>query len=345
MSDTEGWKGRRHAPPSAWAPLYEKLKDLARKVAALETRAPLSNASISEGDLRIRNGGSVIVEDGGGVLVQDGGNIEVSEGGSFVSRYTDGSPGAAFGPLWLDASPDVTESIGLLVQADQGDDSRDVFRAKTVLSSGSKEVYVGQADNAGNVDVVGIYSDSTVIHGDNGLWIESAGTGQVAIAAGGTLFLKGAAVAAQIPNLTGSANLIINGGGPSSYGEIRRATSSLRYKQDVEPLDLSHLSADQIVDALQGVTWRDRGMVQDDPDTTLRIPGHIAERLHEAGLEVFVTYDDQGRPDAISYDRLSGALAQALRTTRDELTQLRATVTDQGEALATLTTRLDALEA
>lgn len=337
MSDTEGWKGRRHAPPSAWAPLYEKLKELARRLAALETRAPLSNASISEGDLRIRGGGSVIVEDGG--------NIEVSEGGSFLSRYADGSAGAAFGPLWLAASPDVTESIGLLVQADLGDSSRDVFRAKTVLSSGSKEVYVGQADNAGNVDVVGVYSDSTVIHGDNGLWLESAGSGQVVVEAGGTLFLTGAAVAAQIPNLTGSANLIINGGSPTSYGEIRRATSSLRYKQDIEPLDLSHLSADQIVEALQGVTWRDRGMVEDDPDTTLRIPGHIAEHLHDAGLGVFVVYDEQGRPDAISYDRLSGALAQALRTTRAELAQLRETTAAQGEAIATLTTRLDALEA
>lgn len=329
MSDTEGWKGRRHEPPSAFSALYAELKNLKRRLAALETRAPLSNASISEGDLIIRNGGSVIVEDGG----------------SFQATRADGSAGAVFGPLWLDAAPDVTESVGLLVQADNSDDNRDVFRAKTVLSSGSKEVYVGQVDNAGNVDMVGIYSDSTVIHGDNGLWLESAGTGQVAIAAGGTLFLKGAAVAAQIPNLTGSANLIINGGGPTSYGEIRRATSSLRYKQDVEPLDLSHLSADQIVDALQGVTWRDRGMVETDPDTTLRIPGHIAEHLHDAGLGAFVVYDEQGRPDAISYDRLSGALAQALRTTREELAQLRETTAAQGEAIATLTTRLDALEA
>ena len=337
VSDTQGWKGRRLDPPGAMGPMVGEIRKIWAAIRELRSRAPLQSASISDGGLTIKDGGDLTIQDGGNVLVQDGGNVEVSEGGSFRSMYDDGTPGAAFGPLWLDSDPDVTESIGLLVQAAEGDDNRDVFRAKTVLSSGSKEVYVGQADNSGNVDVFRVFADSAHVAGDNSASLTSAGSGQIVVEAGGTLFLKGAAVAAQIPNLTGSANLLISGGSPTAYGEIRRATSSLRYKQDIEPLDLSHLTADQIVDALQGVTWRDRGMVEADPDTTLRIPGHIAEWLVEAGLEAFVVYDDQGRPDAISYDRLSAALAQALRATRAEVAVLR-------EQLGDVMTRLETLE-
>lgn len=344
MSETEGWKGRRQSAPSPFSAVYEALKDLRRRVGALETRAPLSSASISEGGLTIRDGGNLTIQDGGDVVVLDGGGVVIEDAGSFEARYADGTTGARFGPLVLDASPTVTESIGLLVQAADDDDNRDVFRAKTVLSSGSKEVYAGQADNDGDIDVFSVYSASTLITGRGGLTVRSD-DGQVVVDAGTNLFLGGDTdVFARVQNITGSANVAI-GGTPTTYGAVRRIGSSLRYKQDVEPLDLSHLTADQIVDALQGVTWRDRGMVQDDPDTTLRIPGHIAEHLHAAGLTAFVVYDDQDRPDAISYDRLSAALAQALRTTRAELAQLRETTAAQGEAIATLTTRLDALEA
>jgi hypothetical protein len=343
MSDTDGWKGRKLQPPGSLGWLVAQLRGLMDRVRALENAAPLRSASISEGGLAIKDGGNLTIQDGGDVVVRDGGDVIIEEGGSFRSLWADGTPGAAFGPLWLDADPEVTESIGLLVQASAADASRDVFRAKTVLGTGSKEVYVGQADNAGNVDVFFVYSDSTHISGDNGISVE-APSGQIVVEAGANLFLKGAEVFAQIPNITGSANLAI-GGSPTTYGALRRIGSSLRYKVDVEPLDLSHLSADEIVDALQGVTWRDRGMVEEDPGTTLRIPGHIAEELHDAGLGAFVVYDEQGRPDAISYDRLTAALAQALRTTRDETAQLLATVTAQGEAIADLTARLEALEA
>lgn len=323
---TAGWK-RPSSPPGSMGSLAGALGRTDRRLRDLESGSPLNSASISEGGLTVRDGGDVVIH----------------EGGSFRATWADGSSGALFGPIELDAEPDVTESIGLLVQAAAADDNRDVFRAKTVLTTGSKEVYVGQSDNDGNVDFFGIFSDATAIRGDNSASLRSA-TGQVVIEAGGPLFLSGSQINAIIRTDTATANLGIAGGDSTSYGELRRITSSLRYKQDVEALDLSHLTADQIIDALQGVTWRDRGMVERDPETTLRIPGHIAEHLHDAGLGAFVVYDEQGRPESISYDRLTGALAQALRTTRDETAQLSATVTAQDKAIADLAARVTALE-
>ncbi|GAA4707482.1 hypothetical protein APR04_003808 [Promicromonospora umidemergens] len=324
MSDTDGWKGRQHPPPGSMGWLAAQLRTLQARIRALENSAPLRSASISAGDLTIKDGGNVVVQDGGNLHIQDGGDVVV-EGGTFRAEHADGTPGAAFGPLWLDSDPDVIESVGLLVQADLADANRDVFRAKTVLASGSKEVYIGQADNDGEVDWFGVWSKDVDIRSTGQVEIGSA-IGEVFIHTGQT---------------SESANAYIS----NTTGYTARIGSSLRYKQDVEPLDLGALTADEIVDALQGYTWRDKAQVEADPDTTRRIPGHIAEYLHEAGLGIFVGYDDQDRPDSVTYDRVTGALAQALRTTRDEAAQLRDTVTAQGKAIATLTDRLDALEA
>lgn len=200
-----------------------------------------------------------------------------------------------------------------------------MFRAKTVLADGSKQVYVGQSDNNGAVDWFGVWSKD----------VDIRSTGQATLGSDiGEVFIH-----------TGTTTEIANAYISSTTGYTARATSSLRYKQDVQPLDLGALTADQIVDALLGSTWRDKAQVEADPDTTRRIPGHIAENLHNAGLGVFVGYDDQGQPDSVAYDRLTSALAQALRTTRDEAAQLQATVTAQGEAIADLTARVTALEA
>lgn len=87
-------------------------------------------------------------------------------------------------------------------------------------------------------------------------------------------------------------------------GLISRSTSSRRYKTDEELVDVDPAA----VLALEGKTWRDRGEVETDPDTENRYVGFIAEDLDDLGLTEFVVYDDEGRPDAISYDRLSVAL-------------------------------------
>ncbi|MDN6159427.1 MAG: hypothetical protein L0J13_15995 [Brevibacterium sp.] len=53
-----------------------------------------------------------------------------------------------------------------------------------------------------------------------------------------------------------------------------------------------------------------------------RIPGVIAEDFDEAGLEVFVRYDDNGEPQSVAYDRIGPALIPIIRRLRDRVDAL-----------------------
>ena len=94
MSDAEGWKGRRAATPGSMGKVVDMLRDLRRRVTALERRSVLNSASISSGGLRIKDGGDVVVEDGGNVVVQDGGELQVVGTGGQQIRFDDGN-------MWL----------------------------------------------------------------------------------------------------------------------------------------------------------------------------------------------------------------------------------------------------
>jgi len=109
-------------------------------------------------------------------------------------------------------------------------------------------------------------------------------------------------------------------------GSIQMVTSSRRYKQDIEPAEVD---PDAML-SVSGRTWRDKALVEADPDTEARSVGFIAEELHDAGLGMFVDYDAEGRPDAIQYDRLSVGLLSVLKS--------------QQAAIGALTERVEALE-
>jgi len=100
----------------------------------------------------------------------------------------------------------------------------------------------------------------------------------------------------------------------SSSGIVWRSTSSRRYKLLEEPISLErakkflNISAktwydkkfcDIYVDALN---YHDKRELQEyyGKEKLRRIPGLIAEDLHDEGLCEYVEYDDQGRPDGIS---------------------------------------------
>jgi hypothetical protein len=88
----------------------------------------------------------------GGVIVKDGADIIAKDGGSISAEYPSGRPAAFFGPLVLEGT-DVPDGHGLLVQADDDGQGRDVFRAK--YANGQRLVTIGQTpgeDTAGAVD-------------------------------------------------------------------------------------------------------------------------------------------------------------------------------------------------
>lgn len=101
-------------------------------------------------------------------------------------------------------------------------------------------------------------------------------------------------------------------------GTIQQVTSSRRYKRDIQDAEVDPAAVLKLV----GRTWRDKRRVKEDPDTEHRNIGFIAEELDEAGLGAFVDYDEQGRPDAIQYDRLTVALLAVLKHQDERLTAL-----------------------
>lgn len=136
----------------------------------------------------------------------------------------------------------------------------------------------------------------------------------------------------NLPTTSSAANLFL--GMVGGVWTVAWVTSSRRYKQDIEDVDID--PADVL--ALRGRTWRDRYEVDVDPDSEKRFVGFIAEELDEhPTLRQFVDYDDDGQPDAISYDRLSVAL---VALAKDQEQRIAA----QEDRLAKLESRLAALE-
>lgn len=133
----------------------------------------------------------------------------------------------------------------------------------------------------------------------------------VTVGAGENLRLNG------LPTTSASPNLVHNA---AFVNEVARSTSSRRYKREVQDVDIDPAA----VLAMRGKSWRDRAEVHRDPDTARRHVGFIAEELDELGLAEFVTYDEQGRPDAIQYDRLSVGLLAVLQQQQQRIDALEA---------------------
>jgi hypothetical protein len=187
------------------------------------------------------------------------------------------------------------------------------------------------------------YVDNVNIAGSAGsrYWLDCPDQGDIVLGP-----RAGAALLGHVRIRTGAtvataANMFINS---TSY-EIFRSTSSLKYKQDIEPFAFD---GDALL-ALGLKSFHDRGEVkahdewtarlaehgpnEDDPEPIVRrYVGLIAEEVHEAGLSMLVQYDDAtGLPDGLQYDRFGIAALQLIR--------------EQRAQIADLTSRIEQLEA
>jgi hypothetical protein len=106
-----------------------------------------------------------------------------------------------------------------------------------------------------------------------------------------------------------------------SNGALLRSTSSRRYKNTIS--DATHGLAELL--ALRPVTYKGNN----DGDTIFG--GLIAEEVHDAGLTEFVSYNDDGEPDALAYGNMVSLCIKAIQ--------------EQQETITALTARIEALEA
>jgi hypothetical protein len=101
-------------------------------------------------------------------------------------------------------------------------------------------------------------------------------------------------------------------------GQLGFAASTKRVKQDIQPATLT---------AAQGMTlaataFRYKQEVKEQGDEAPTTVGLIAEDLDEAGLGVFVIYDDKDRPAGIHYERAWIALLPVIQDLETRLKKL-----------------------
>lgn len=102
-----------------------------------------------------------------------------------------------------------------------------------------------------------------------------------------------------------------------SSGGLARSTSSIRYKKNVQPMT-TKLEA---VKQLKPVTFNEK-----TDDTGKVFAGLIAEDLDEQGLKEYVSYDEEGRPDAIHYGNLVALAFKAIQELEAKVAALEAQV-------------------
>jgi hypothetical protein len=101
-----------------------------------------------------------------------------------------------------------------------------------------------------------------------------------------------------------------------SDGVLKRSTSSLKYKTDVQ--DATHGLAEVL--QLRPVTYKGKN------DGNKVFGGLIAEEIHEVGLTEFVQYAEDGSPDALAYGNMVSLLTKAIQEQQALITQLQADV-------------------
>jgi hypothetical protein len=102
-----------------------------------------------------------------------------------------------------------------------------------------------------------------------------------------------------------------------SDGFLRRSTSSLKYKTDIQ--DAAHGLTDLL--KLRSVTYKGKN------DGDIIFGGLIAEEVDAAGLNEFVQYAADGSPDALAYGNMVSLCVKAIQEQQALITALTARIT------------------
>lgn len=314
----------------------------------------------SGADLNIANGGDIVVSDGGSVIVEGGsGGVEVRDGGSIKAEYPNGELAVEFGSSIFPASEYHSGyEHGLIVRDEDG---RNLLRAVKPLDDrglvwvGSDTHGVQEFDTTSDIAVIRATEEASFILAigsdpidsqvicrsisapaqllsDDSQAVVSGGTDAIVNATNGTAALQSASgdvlvFATGSISLSSSSNQVFithttTGSAANCFistgGLIQRSTSSIKYKQDIEDFTVDN---DKILQ-LRPRVWRDKQEVEEDGDTDNKYFGLIAEEVSELGLTYLVSYDEEGNPDGVAYDRLAVALLNVVRQQKEQIESL-----------------------
>lgn len=244
----------------------------------------------------------------GGLTITGGGSLLIEGGGGFTAKdqailrflHDTGVAALYMGPMYFgDGS---FAGRGLAVQAATG---ADVFRASSDAPGYGSNVAIGASGEAINRFDASAYE---------------------------IVFSTARFALPSIPTTGSAANVRFN---PTST-LLEYVTSSERYKTDVAE---AVIDIDDVMQ-LQPKTWVDKGSIdRTEPGDIRRDVGFIAEDLDALpSMRQFVDYDDEGRPDAVQYDRLTAATLALVQHQAERIDAQQAQID-------ALSARLDAIEA
>ena len=320
--------------------VMRRITTLSDAVKFLQTVRSLESAAIGRGGLRVHDGGGIRVHDGGDVMLLGGGNLWVVDGGNAVieegnlwvlqggsaivdgggafeardgsrirARYADGSTAVVWGSL-ITADTGEESGHGLLVQDDQAGDGGDIFRAVR-RENGNKLVLVGSPQHP--IDRTVTYTDELELASTGDAFLAADGGAVVIISDDDQVFIEHQTTGA-------AANCHI-----TENGLIARSTSARRYKVDLA----DYVPPPTILD-LAPRTYRDKREAEQAPQDARTYVGLVAEEVHALGLTEYVTYDQQGQPNSVMYDRLAVGLLGVVQTQQAQIDALTAWASQRG---------------
>jgi polyhydroxyalkanoate synthesis regulator phasin len=200
---------------------------------------------------------------------------------------------------------------------------------------------------AGRQAKAGGYDGAFVWGGSNFVDVTATAAEEVRFRAAGGFAIQDGDLAIEDGEVT-APNLNTGSGTPLELdnGKIVKNTSSARYKTNIGPAETDTAAALELEP--KSFEYEDSG--QEDV-------GLIAEEVEET-LPELVNYDEEGRPESISYNRIGAFLAPEVRENRDRLERknerideleaenddLRAELDDKDERIDELENRLTAIE-
>jgi hypothetical protein len=254
-----------HLPPRP-DDFMRKQRDLERQQREIAFARTLQAAQFGAGGILVNGGGSVTIQDGGSLNVLGSGSINVPSGGL-------NSAGS------ISAATTITAGTSISAGGAISTTSGNISTANGSMSC-TGTATAGGFSTGGSVGAAGVTA-----------------TGDISTSSA----LRGADIyATNAPgfNITGTR---VAGWWESATGRGGTASSSERFKTDIEAVGLDHLRAILSIDVvhfsyIDEVRKRDdptfEGYVGPDYHVATNI-GAIAERLHEAGLWEFVVYEHE----------------------------------------------------
>jgi hypothetical protein len=229
---------------------------------------------------------------------------------TFSSQNPDGLSGAA-----LSVSVDSFDSGQVTGWADEIDfASKNILSLRSVDSLGASNYL--QLSSVG-VSIITTLSESYFEMNSSGSKFRNYGSNEILFGLTNDANPKITVQAALTNQLTSGYQTVYMS---NSLGELGYVSSSIKTKKNVEPLSLSVAS---ILEA-EPVQFN----YKSEEDGSSKHAGFIAEQLVDAGLSGYVSFDVDGQPITVNYEKFVSALQLVARDQADQIQQLKARVSD-----------------